>query len=283
MVEIQKRMRILFAVFVCIVIFLMGSMFRNFDSIVSSFVMTFILFIGFAILWTMMSKQLTRLYRERIIRVALEETFDHFVYEPEQGFSKQTIYDTNLFPKGNTYTSSDLVRLQLNGNTIEIADVKIEDVTTDDNGTHVSTYFTGKWMMMKSKKPIESKLYIIDRDNRNSRPKGWLFKGKELEKVSMESIAFNKQFTVYASNPHDAFYVLTPQVIQGVINLDDHNLSVYQDKDKTHVAASGSKPFVNVTIFSNLDEINERNRVKQQFETILEFIKFYGIESEGES
>ena len=41
-----------------------------------------------------------------------------------------------------------------------------------------------------------------------------------LEKVEMEDVNFNKRFVVRSTSPHDAFYVLTPQMMQRLTYLE---------------------------------------------------------------
>jgi len=44
-----------------------------------------------------------------------------------------------------------------------------------------------------------------------------------MQRIKLESIEFNKKFRVYTDNEHNAFYILTPHLLEKIMELEKNN------------------------------------------------------------
>ena len=103
-----------------------------------------------------------------------------------------------------------------------------------------------------------------------------------LEKVEFEDIDFNNKIKTYASNAHDAFYVITPQIIDRLKN-NINNISgdiLYSiQENKLYLVISSSKNRMEFKRFkNNYEELIES--LKEDVSPILETIKQFDLKGE---
>lgn len=93
--------------------------------------------------------------------------------------------------------------------------------TRDSKGrtqTRWVTVFRGQTLNFKTSQPITGKV-ILRRDQGWFNALGGMF-GGELERVKLESPEFEKAFEVYATDQIEARYLLTPQFMQTLVDLE---------------------------------------------------------------
>lgn len=279
--EIQKRARTGIGIIIVVTVFLM-----LFARGPASFFIVFAgLFVG-VIYISVQTKKLRKVYKETIVTPVLEGLFPGCYYDHGQGFDKGYLGETRLFSMGNRYSSSDYLKGTYKGIDFEFADVYIANEVRTNKSTVTTVYFRGQWLVVTPKKTINSKLYVIDRDNHYSSPKGWIFGGRDLEKVELESIKFNDLFKVFASEPHDAFYILTPPLIEKLLMADNRDISMYQDRSSMHIALRSNADLLEPKLFTAIDVEVEKQKVAEQMHSmlsVLDVIVLQSRESEGES
>ena len=74
-------------------------------------------------------------------------------------------------------------------------------------------YFKGKFVRIDLIRDLPLIVQVIEKEFLN-------FRITKLEKVETESIEFNKKFKTYATSKQDAFYVLTPQIQEKLLELE---------------------------------------------------------------
>ena len=168
------------------------------------------------------TNQFSQEYKNMFVRTSLESVFDNLNYQPDQGLAKGIIADTKMMRMGDRYSSNDYVAGDYKGIHVEQADVHIEEehVSTDSKGnttTHYETLFKGRWMVFDFNKEFKANVQVVQKGFSNSK-RGSIFSKKEekYKKVQMEDADFNKKFKVFAQNEHDAFYILTPQMMDRI-------------------------------------------------------------------
>ncbi len=170
-----------------------------------------------------------RVFKNTFVQKALERKFTDLVYMPSSGISYETIASTQMMHMGDRFYSEDYISAKYKDIKFEQSDVHIEEEyrTTDSDGNTSTTYetiFKGRWMVFDFNKIFKANVQIVQKGFGNSKVKRFFGNKEELyKKVEMESESFNKKFNVFAQNEHDAFYIITPSLMEKIEKLDEQN------------------------------------------------------------
>lgn len=186
-------------------------------------------------------------YKNVFVRQMIQNVIPGAVYEPMQGFPRQLISGTGLMQMGNVYHSEDYIKGVYNGVAFERADMLIQNETTDSEGnTSTTTYLRGRWMIFESNKTFSADLQIIQKGfGYANKRKGWFTKKENRRhEIQTEDESFNKQFQCLCQDEVEAFYLLTPGVMQAMMRLAaamDGKVMVGFVDNLIHVAVNSSK------------------------------------------
>lgn len=154
---------------------------------------------------------------QNIVRGVLESVFDDVYYDPFGRISDELIKCTDLgLPHFEEIRGSDYVRGKYKGLNIEMSDVKLIEVTRThtNNGYQETrtTVFEGPWLICDFGKELSADLLLVERSGL----------GKKLSRggIKTESEEFNKNFRITSDNEHDAFYILTPHMMEYILEMD---------------------------------------------------------------
>lgn len=159
--------------------------------------------------------------KEVLITRMFEQEFEHVNYVPTKGFEKAFIDDTEMYDRGNTYASNDLLSASYKGIGFMQADVNIQNVTSNGKTTTTTTYFRGRWIVCDFIKNFEG--YHQVRSNgsffANKKPRKYF--GTKTKEIDFESVEFNKRFSCYTNDEQEAFYLITPNYMDKMMNFQD--------------------------------------------------------------
>ena len=236
------------------------------------FVLFFIIFAIVIISMILLSIK-NKAFKETVVIKVLDEVLDDVMYGYSKGFDRNLILDTKLINKGSSFSSSDFVDAKYDGIPFQMGNVNIEYTYTIDDQTYTDVYFKGQWLIFDIEKSIDGKLYMIDRDFKYSTPhKPGLFSKTDLNKVETESIGFNKQFKVYASNPLEVFEVLSPQKILEFYDKHREDVSFYLSGTKLHVAIYSNKEIFSVKLLKSESQDQQEIRVRNEILEVLSYL-----------
>jgi len=157
-------------------------------------------------------RDMKSLYKDAFVREPLARNFEQVVYEPTKGFSLPTVLSFQLCKQGDIFDSEDYIRAVHRGVMFEEAQVWLRgNEVKVGNSSQPTTFFKGRIMVFNFPSKIVSSVTVYDRNFEHR------FLGKKEAKdlkVEMESVGFNNSFDVYSLAPHDAFYLLTPHVME---------------------------------------------------------------------
>ena len=151
-------------------------------------------------------------YKAYVIKKAIEGQVEGLVYEPRFGLPESVYSDLNVMRHGNRYHKEDLITGKYKNVYFVQSDLKVQ---YESNGEHdtTTTYFRGRLIAIDYPKKFNGTVVIID----NSFAYG--VKRKELEKIQLENPYFNDMFTVRASDIQLGYYLLTPQLVEKIMEL----------------------------------------------------------------
>ncbi len=145
----------------------------------------------------------------------------------------------------NRVEGSDHIKAVYHGLNIELGDISLIDESEfTDNETGQTEkqsllYFRGQWLTCDFGKELAGEVYISERAKRKRR-------GMKSD-VSMDNEQFDTRFCVRANNPQEAFYILTPHMMEYITAMADKSGGlVYMSflrSGKMHVAVQTGRDF----------------------------------------
>ncbi len=196
----------------------------------------------------------------QIVKSMLDKEFDNIEFNAKEGFSREFIKDTELLSMGNIYASNDLLSGDYHDVKFRQADVHIQQRTQNGKSSSTVTLFKGRYMVYTFNKHFTGYMQIRSNENRlfgNSRPLRFFSDRPETNKLKLENEVFNQRFNIYASNEHEAFYILTPHFMEKIMELDDSlegNLVLGFIDNQLHLALYNNKDAFEPSIFRAIDD-----------------------------
>lgn len=173
-------------------------------------------------------------YKDQLIKFLLEDKM--FLYEKEKFVKKQDFNDSKMFTSYNRYTGEDLVSLvvpcQIGEIVIRFSDLSVKKETKDSKGnTSTTTIFSGVFGYAQFSKQFDFKLGVNNGF--------WKY-----EKISLESIDFNKRFKIYSNDQITARLIFTPDRMEKLLNKNLSNkISAHLFDNRIYFAFHGEKLF----------------------------------------
>ena len=169
-----------------------------------------------------LNKKYRGMYKETMVNRVAGEYFSRYEYHPEKGFARDYLRSLGIMSFGNEYNSEDMLQGEFNGVSFTRADVYIADTSTDSDGNSSTTvYFRGQWLEFTPNKQFATDLQIIQKGFGFTNKKKGIFTRKDERRhvIETEDVAFNKEFQCLCQNDAEAFYLLTPALMQAIMKL----------------------------------------------------------------
>ena len=217
-------------------------------------------------------------YKTHYIYDMVREAIPDAVYQPEYGFPRQQIAQTGLMMMGNIYKSEDYIRGTYNNVSFERSDVLIQDESSDSDGhSHTTTYLRGRWMIFESNKNFEADLQIIQQGFAYAKKRTGIFtkKTERRHAFKTEDEQFNKMFKCLCQNEVEAFYLLTPGLMQGLmqlVSMSDGKVMIGFVDNQLHVAINSHKDYLEPPIYHSPDS-DDIMKVKNEINAVTSFVR----------
>ena len=221
---------------------------------------------------TKKKKQLKQLYKETFVNQLLRQHFGDVMYDWSGGFSETQVRHSGMCRLGNRYHTEDYISASWNGVHFEQADVKIQYHTSSGKSSHTTTYFEGRMFVFDYTRKMTLPLQIHSKSFRYAGAPEY---GMPLQKVEMEDVNFNKRFVVKSTSPHDAFYVLTPQMMQRVMQMEQHygRITMVIVNGKLYVGIDNRLDAFDPQYTRPIEYTKERERMLEDVKVIEELIQ----------
>ena len=199
-----------------------------------------------------------KLLSDNVTSVVLKEVLgDAVEYNPWGKINPGSM----VFPFSyNCTDGSDHIKAVYNGLNIELGDIELIDETedTDEDGhtnTRKDTVFKGQWLTCDFGKELAGQVYISE----------WTKKDRRMMKsnVTMDNEQFSKRFCVRADHPQEAYYILTPHMMEYILTMADKSggtvyLSFLRD-GKIHIAVKTGRDFFELgKSNANVEELRQK-------------------------
>ncbi|MBO4766966.1 MAG: DUF3137 domain-containing protein [Lachnospiraceae bacterium] len=171
-----------------------------------------------------LNKRFRKMYKSTMIDRVAREYFEQYTYNAEKGFSRDYLRGLGIMMFGSDYRSEDMLAGSYHGVPFTRADVYIADTSTDSEGNSSTTvYFRGQWLELIPNKQFASDLQIIQKGFGFSNKRKGFFtkKADRRHEMETEDSEFNKRFTCMCQDEAEAFYLLTPALMQAIMRLSE--------------------------------------------------------------
>ena len=161
---------------------------------------------------------LKKLLGDHVVSGVLKEVFENVDYDPVGKIA--SIGSAGMvFPFSvEKVQGSDHIKATYKGLQVELSDIElyhVEDVYDSENDRweeKKQKVFQGQWLICDFGKELSGEVYISDNAKK-------LRKQHKNDSVEMENEAFNKRFLVTTGNAQDAYYVLTPHMMEYILTM----------------------------------------------------------------
>lgn len=178
-------------------------------------------------------------YKEQVIDYLLSDVTHKF--ERDAYVSRGVFYDSQLVQSFDKYSGEDRLTIAVNEETdtyLTISDVCATEEVWDENEEKYKTVTRYKGVLGYIRFPHQFKCRLT----LNRKEYAW---GTGLDTVSLESIDFNKKFLVKSDDQLEARYILTPDVMQKLLDLHavEDNFECVMDGDMMYISIPGKNLF----------------------------------------
>ena len=144
----------------------------------------------------------------------------------------------------NAADGSDHIKAVYNGLNIELGDIELideQEYTEEDGHTETNriSQFKGHWLTCDFGKELAGEVYISEWGKKDRR--------RMKSNVTMDNEQFSKRFCVRADNPQEAYYILTPNMMEYIISMADKSGGIvyisFLRNGKMHVAVKSGRDF----------------------------------------
>jgi hypothetical protein len=176
--------------------------------------------------------------------------YNHNKYVPQSSFSQSKIYTKS----GRRYNGDDWVGGKLGQTDIEFSEIHVEDYRKDKDGKdQYYTIFRGILFIADFHKDFKGETFVLtDSAEKMLGGLGKMFQKMNVmrpELVKLENVAFEKQYVVYGSDQVEARYIITPVLMETMLELN----GLFKGVQFSFV---NSKIFIAIPLRSNMFEPN---------------------------
>lgn len=229
-------------------------------------------------------KEFRSAYKQLVINNAAAGMFDRYLYSPEAGISRDDIAATGIMSLGNRYSSEDMVEGVYKGVSFRRADMYIADHRSTGKSSYTVVYLRGSWLTFQYNKKFLADLQVCTKDFGYERAKtSRLFNSKEerRHKFETESIEFNRAFDCNCQQDAEAFYLLTPRVMQMLLLLKDEfdcPFMVGFVNNQLHFALNSGKNNMEPSVFGELNYTAEIEKNRRELKIITNIVDSLAID-----
>lgn len=218
-------------------------------------------------------------FKDNFVLKSLQSVFTDLSYEPEKGISEYVIRDTQMMDMGDRYSSNDYISAKYKNINVVQSDVHIEEKheTRDSDGNRRTTWvtiFKGRWMIFDFNKNFKANIQVCQKGFGNSKLNNWGKKNK-YTKVMLEDQTFNNCFKTYAQSEHDAFYILTPALMEKIKNLSNTikgKILLCFINNQLHVGIQNNKDSFEHSIYRKINEDKVIDEIIKDIKLITNFV-----------
>lgn len=164
-----------------------------------------------AVLFFLSQSRLSKIVGRAVALKVLSRHIEDLSFDQEGGFSDELIDSVYMgFPAYDSIKCGDHIKGRYKGRDLELCDLELTETRVVKSGkttrTEHVTVFQGPYVCITYDKEINDPVTVTEN--------GSFFNRGNL--VKTESEEFNRRFKIYCSSEHDAFYIITPHMMERI-------------------------------------------------------------------
>ena len=195
-----------------------------------------------------------KVYNSVIVRQSLERYFEIHEFNSDYGIPYGVILGTGMIRQCKYFTANDF--LQGTYKDVEFMQSDVIMRTQDPKVSRSSvTLFSGRWMIFEFNKNFVCDLLIYEKGIRFAK-KGNVFSPDRLEKLQFENMSFNEHFRAYTDNQNDAFYIVTPHIMEMLEEIRENvrgDLIIIFHRNRLHIGVNNYRDAFEPPLFHPID------------------------------
>lgn len=182
---------------------------------------------------TKLKEQSKELYND-----LLSSMIEYAYYEQDRGFTDLEVGTFGIIKIGNIYYSNNYFQGHYKGVGVRQADVIIQNETYIDEKSRITKYFDGRIFEFRTDKITAQNIKVFSRGYES-----WL--NISDRRVDVDDLLFNDNFDVFSADPTEAQEILTQEMREHLLILQNQNRSIgfRFGEGKVVVAINGTRPF----------------------------------------
>ena len=245
-----------------------------------TFMLCFIAFFPLYIVNGQLKTKYKNAFMKSLLPIAVKSILTEVQVDVDRGIPSSLISNTHSMSTGDRYSSSNLVSGKYKDINVMMSDVHIETESTDEDGhTTYNTIFLGQWMVFDFNKQFKSNVQVWEKKVLGGISRTW---GNKLKKVELESVEFNKKFKVYSENEIEAFYIITPSLMEKITQVEASIkgtlMMVFLD-NQLHVAVYNNKTTFNINIRKPIDFDKFAQEALRDLDAIVKFVDILDLDN----
>ncbi len=219
-------------------------------------------------------------YKKNIAEPILKQFFGEFQYRPSQGFSSKELSDFQLLSgfsrRLESVISEDYIEGVYKGVGYRQADVKEKKRADDSELLAETERLHGRISVYQFQKNLNGHIVIKSQGSTH-------VDVRNMKKVEMENILFNRKFDVYTTNEQMAYYLLTPQFMEYLLNLDVRRETAFRFSGNNIVLfRNGINGIFEADMSQPLDIQYEIGKSYNELKEILDFVDVLNLDKVAE-
>ena len=219
----------------------------------------------FAVLSTIYSKKWKIYFKNNIVKVLIEKEYPNCEFSESNGFSFEEFYEPKFFAKTDRYLSSNYMKAVYKDILIRASDFELQRRQQNEKGSsYYVTVAKGRMYILTFDRVFENIVKVTEKTGLLN------FNFTSMKKVEMESVEFNKKFLTLSTDDLAAFYVLTPQIQETMLNIEKQfKGTIYYCFKDNHlfIAINNGEESFKCSVFTplnNLDKVLNEIRIPQK-------------------
>ncbi|MCM1272198.1 MAG: DUF3137 domain-containing protein [Clostridium sp.] len=216
-------------------------------------------------------KEHRTIYKNTFVKSILATMLEDVDYDWNLGFEELDVMKFGIVKMGNYFYSEDYISASYKGVNFRQADVIIKNVTGSGQNRSTKTYFTGRMFAFDFSQKVVANVKIFS--------KGYISHlNLEEDKLEMEDVQFNNAFNVFSMDAHEAFYILTPQMMEKIVTINKRYpmMAFRFAPGKLYVGIVTGDSF-DAKVGKKLSYPKEREKIKSDVQTITDIIEMIDL------
>jgi len=261
--QILKRLFGFGALYFSITIVLAWFLYEKF-SLPATLFFSILSLVGASWLYNYLTKEYSLSFKNKIITALIREIDENLEYDPQKHIEKDLFRSSQLFANlAEKISGNDYVKGSIDGIPIRFSDIHAQTKRQDEKGNDLwETLFLGLFIVSEFPKNFHGQTVVLPDNAQKIFGEligGWLQKSgsSTSELVKMDNIEFEKEFVVYSTDQIEARYILTPAMMQKLLNYkkkSKHPIYVSFIGGKIYLAIEYNRDMFEASVFHSLLE-----------------------------